>query len=77
MAWQQQQQGSYDNYGGYVDPGYGQNDQQNQYYSNPSAGMVSVTKKECRLIWILGIFIQDIFFWLIFVCLFAVYFPIK
>jgi len=39
MAWQQQQQGSYDNYGGYVDPGYGQNDQQNQYYSNPSAGM--------------------------------------
>ena len=42
MAWQQQQQqGNYDNYGGYVDQGFGQNDQQNQYYSNPSAGMVS------------------------------------
>jgi len=40
MAWQQQQQqGNYDNYGGYVDPGYGQNDQQHQYYANPSAGM--------------------------------------
>ena len=42
MAWQQQQQqGNYDNYGGYVDPGYGQNDQ-HQYYANPSAGMVSL-----------------------------------
>jgi len=35
MAWQQQQQGNYDNYGGYVDPGYGQND---QYYSGPQTG---------------------------------------
>ena len=42
MAWQQQQQqGNYDNYGGYIDPGYGQNDQQHQYYADPSAGMVS------------------------------------
>ena len=46
MSWQQQQQGNYDNYGGYVDPGYGQNDQQNQYYSGPSTGTVSVSKME-------------------------------
>ena len=40
MAWQQQQ-GGYDNYGGYVDTGYGQNDQQNQqYYGGPTTGMV-------------------------------------
>ena len=73
MAWQQQQ-GSYDNYGGYVDPGYGQNDQQNQYYSNPSAGMVSVTNQK-MLIDMNFIAIQDMYLWLIFEFLFAVYFP--
>ena len=45
MAWQQQQQGNYDNYGGYVDPGYGQND---QYYSGPQTGTVSVESEKCN-----------------------------
>ena len=45
MAWQQQQQGNYDNYGGYVDPGYGQND---QYYSGPQTGTVSVENEKCN-----------------------------
>ena len=41
MAWQQQP-GGYDNYGGYVDTSYAQNDQQNQqYYGGPATGMVS------------------------------------
>ena len=41
MAWQQQP-GGYDNYGGYVDTSYAQNDQQNQqYYGGPANGMVS------------------------------------
>ena len=41
MAWQQQP-GGYDNYGGYVDTSYAQNDQQNQqYYGSPANGMVS------------------------------------
>ena len=41
MAWQQQP-GGYDNYGGYVDTSYAQNDQQNQqYYGGPGNGMVS------------------------------------
>jgi len=39
MAWQQQP-GGYDNYGGYVDTSYAQNDQQNQqYYGSPATGM--------------------------------------
>ena len=41
MAWQQQP-GGYDNYGGYVDTSYAQNDQQNQqYYGGQATGMVS------------------------------------
>ena len=41
MAWQNQK-GSYDNYGGYVDTGYGPNNEHNQqYYGGPTTtGMV-------------------------------------
>ena len=45
MAWPPKQ-GSYDNYGGYVDTSYGSQDQQNpQYYGGHQTGMVSKNSK--------------------------------
>ena len=45
MAWQQQQ-GNYDNYGGYIDPSYGHNAQNQPYPDQYATGPVSKYLKE-------------------------------